>query len=281
MASETAEAVVEEVVREVEGIGQFSRHIQDSIPEIIHFSIQVVLALVIFFVGRIIIRWVRRIVKMSLKRSQVDRGVEQFVDSMLKIGLHMLLIFMIATRFGVEPTSVAALIASAGLAIGFALQGSLSNFAGGILILLLKPFVVGDYIIVNAPNNEGTVKEIQIFYTKLSTSDNKTIVIPNGLLANTILTNVTEKNERRLDLTLGISYQADIKQVKSLVEDILKADESILKDRDVRVFVDSLETNSVVIGLRAWVKSEEYMQTRWRILEEIKLMIDIHNLKMP
>ena len=167
------------------------------------------------------------------------------------------------------------------MAIGLALQGSLSNFAGGVLILLLKPFVVGDYIIEDSQKNEGTVKEIQIFYTKLSTVDNKTIVIPNGTLANTSLTNVTAKDVRRLDLSIDISYEADLRKAKEIIEGLLKEDDSILKEEEILVFVDQLGASSVVIGTRAWVKTDEYWPTRWRLLEEIKLALDENHIEIP
>ncbi|MEG0108796.1 MAG: mechanosensitive ion channel, partial [Lachnospiraceae bacterium] len=177
--------------------------------------------------------------------------------------------------------SVAAVIGSAGIAIGLALQGSLSNLAGGILILLLKPFVVGDYIIEHNQNNEGTVKEIQIFYTKLATMDNKIIVIPNGSLANNSLTNVTGKDERRLDLQVDISYKADLKKTKQLIEQLLREDGQILVNQELAVFVDQLGQHSVVIGIRAWVKTEEYWNTRWRILEEIKETFEREAIEIP
>ena len=133
-------------------------------------------------------------------------------------------------------------------------------------ILLLKPFVVGDDIIVANDGTEGTVKVIQIFYTKLTTVDNKTIVIPNGTLSNSSLTNVTARPERQLDLKVGIAYDADLKKAKDLIETLLKQDDSIIQDEDIKVFVDSLADSSVILGLRAWVKTEEYWSTRWRLL---------------
>ena len=247
---------------------------EDHIPDLVAFGIQVLLALVFFFVGSKIIKWIRKIVKKSFERANADAGVSQFVDSMLKFGLYALLLFIIATKFGVESSSVAALIASAGVAVGLALQGSLSNFAGGILILLLKPFAVGDYIVVTQEGIEGTVKEIQIFYTKLATVDNQTVVVPNSILTNNSLTNVTARPERKLDLKVGISYDADLKKAKSLIEDMLHQDLSVIQDEEIRVFVDSLADSAVVIGLRAWVKTEEYWATRWRLMEEIKLTFD-------
>ena len=161
------------------------------------------------------------------------------------------------------------------------MQGTLSNFAGGVLILLLKPFTVGDYVIVHQEGIEGTVKEIQIFYTKMATVDNQTVVVPNSLLTENSLTNVTARPERQLDLKVGISYDADLKKAKKLIEDMLYSDPTIIQDEDIKVFVDSLAESSVVIGLRAWVKTEEYWKTRWRLLEQIKLTFDEEGIEIP
>ena len=273
---------VTEVTQEaVENANEFVRYFQDHIPALIGFGIKVLVALIAFFIGRILIKWARKIVRASLERSEADKGVEQFVDSVLKAGLYILLIFSIAAKLGVDTTSVAALVASGGVAIGLALQGSLSNFAGGVLILLLKPFTVGDYIIEDSNGNEGTVKEIQIFYTKLSTIDNKTIVIPNGMLTNNSLTNATAKDVRRLDLKVDISYHADLRKAKDIIENLLKKDDCILKDEEITVFVDELAASAVIIGARAWVKSEDFRPTRWRLLEEIKLTLDARGIEIP
>lgn len=280
MDTQATQQVTEQVAEATKEVNQFVQYFVDRLPDLISFGIQVLFAIIFFIIGSKIIKWIRGVVRKSIEKSSADKGVEQFVDSMLKFALYALLIFIIATKFGVESSSVAALIASAGVAIGLALQGSLSNFAGGVLILLLKPFVVGDYIIEDSHGNEGTVKEIQIFYTKLSTVDNKTIVIPNGTLANNSLTNVTAKDQRRLDLTVDISYEADLKKAKRLIEELLYQDESILKDEEIIVYVDQLAESSVVIGSRSWVKTEEYWPVRWRILEDIKLTLDEHGVEM-
>ena len=243
-----AEEVVETTKNAVEEMNQFTAYLQENIPNIIGFGVKVLFAILFFLVGRAVIKWIRKIVRHSMERSNADVGVRQFVDSVLKVVLYFILLFSIATKFGVDAASVAALIASGGVAIGLALQGSLSNFAGGVLILLLKPFEVGDYIIEDTNKNEGTVKEIQIFYTKLSTIDNKTIVIPNGILTNNSLTNATAKDERRLDLKVDIAYEASIKEAKAVIETILKNDEAVLQDEDINVFVDALGESSVVPG---------------------------------
>lgn len=281
----TAEEVTKEVTEvtgsAVKEVSKLTQYLNDHIPDLIGFGVQVLLALVFFFIGGKVIKLIRKIVRRSLERSGADKGVEQFIDSLIKVSLYVLLLFSIAANLGVDTAAVAALFASSGVAIGLALQGSLSNFAGGVLILLLKPFVVGDYIIEDNHKNEGTVKEIQIFYTKLATADNKTIVIPNGTLANSSLTNVTAKDVRRLDLNVDISYDADLKKAKDIIETLLKEDADILKDQEILVFVDQLAASSVVIGTRAWVKTEAYWGARWRLLEEIKLALDAHEIEIP
>ena len=279
--ADTTQEVTDATQEAVKQVNQLTQYVQDSIPGLITFGLEVLAALVAFFIGRLVIRWIRKIVRRSFERSGADKGVEQFVDSLLKYGLYALLVFSLISSLGFDTTSVAAVLASGGVAIGLALQGSLSNFAGGVLILLLKPFVVGDYIIEDTNGKEGTVKEIQIFYTKLSTIDNKTIVIPNGMLTNNSITNATAKDERQLDLRVGISYDADIRQAKNVIEKLLEKDECIIKNEQINVFVHELADNAVVLGIRAWVKNEEYWTTRWRLLEEIKLALDENGIEIP
>lgn len=281
MSSETTNQVVEVTQETVDEVNALVQYIQNSIPNLIGFGLKVLIALLFFFIGRLLIRWIRKVVRRSLERSSADKGVEQFIDSLLKFGLYALLIFSIAAKLGVDTTSVAALVASGGVAIGLALQGSLSNFAGGILILLLKPFEVGDYIIEDTNGNEGFVKEIQIFYTKLSTIDNKTIVIPNGILTNNSLTNASAKAERQLDLRINVSYEADLKEVKKVLSEVVRSDSSIMKDEKIQIFVDSLGDSSVVMGVRAWVSNDDYWDTRWRLTENIKLAMDEHGIEIP
>ena len=279
--ADTTQEVTDATQEAVKQVNQLTQYVQDSIPGLITFGLKVLAALVAFFIGRLVIRWIRKIVRRSFERSGADKGVEQFVDSLLKYGLYALLVFSLISSLGFDTTSVEAVLASGGVAIGLALQGSLSNFAGGVLILLLKPFVVGDYIIEDTNGKEGTVKEIQIFYTKLSTIDNKTIVIPNGMLTNNSITNATAKDERQLDLRVGISYDADIRQAKNVIEKLLEKDECIIKNEQINVFVHELADSAVVLGIRAWVKNEEYWETRWRLLEEIKILLDENGIEIP
>ena len=254
------------------------QYLNDQIPNLIDFLFGVLLALIVFAIGSKLIKWVRKIVRKSLNKANADKGVEQFIDSLLKFGLYAVLLFSIGKNFGLDTTTVAA---SGGVAIGLALQGSLSNFAGGVLILLLKPFVVGDYIIENNTHCEGTVTEIQIFYTKLSTVDQKTIVLPNGTLANHSLVNLTTQGTRKIDLKVSVSYASDLKKAKEILREVLLNEEGILKDKEIQVFVSELGESAVVFGVRGFVKTEEYWPVRWRILENVKLSLDANEIEIP
>lgn len=273
--------VMETTNEAAEDVNVFIQYLQDHIPNLISFAIEIVFALIFFFLGRIAIKWIRKLIRKMLERSNVDKGVETFVDSLLKFMLYGMLLFTIATKFGFDTASVAALIASAGVAIGLAVQGSLSNFAGGILILLLKPFVVGDYIIEDNHGDEGTVKEIQLFYTKLLTVDNRTVVIPNGMLTNNSLTNVTHMDERKLELKVSISYESDLLKAKAVLADLIRKDSRIIQDKEHRIFVDELGDDGVILGMRCWVSTEDYWNVRWDMLEEIKLTFDRESIVIP
>lgn len=273
--------VIETTNEAAEDVNVFIQYLQDHIPNLISFAIEIVLALIFFFLGRIAIKWIRKLTRKMLERSNVDKGVETFVDSLLKFMLYGILLFTIATKFGFDTASVAALIASAGVAVGLAVQGSLSNFAGGILILLLKPFVVGDYIIEDNHGDEGTVKEIQLFYTKLLTVDNRTVVIPNGMLTNNSLTNVTHMDERKLELKVSISYESDLLKAKAVLADLIRKESRIMQDKEHRIFVDELGDDGVILGMRCLVSTEDYWNVRWDMLEGIKLTFDRESIVIP
>lgn len=247
----------------------------------LNLGIRVLFAALILIVGFKIIKMIRKILKKSLTRASVEIGVIQFLDSLLNIALDIVLALIVASNFGFDATSIVALLGSAGVTIGLALQGSLSNLAGGILILLLKPFRVGDYIIEDSNGNQGTVKEIGIFYTKLQTGDNKVVILPNGTLANNSITNFSEAHLRRVDITVGISYTADIKKAKEILQRILNADADVKQDDTKKVFVDSLGASEVVLGLRAYCENAKYWDVKWRLLETIKLTFDEEGIEIP
>ncbi len=252
-----------------------------GLPErAMNMGLRILLALVMFLLGMQVIKLVRRIVKKSLTRGKVDVGVRQFMDSFVKAVLYILLIFMIARGFDVDAASVVALLGSAGVAIGLAVQGSLSNLAGGVLILILKPFLVGDYII-DAGGKEGTVTEIQLFYTKLLTPDNRTVILPNGALANGSLVNITTDKYRRCDISVGISYNSDIGVAREALMKLLAGDEAVLKDREMLVVVDSLGDSAVELIVRCWFTNEEYWDGRYRLTEGIKYALDRAGIQIP
>ena len=257
------------------------KFLRDLPERALNLGIRVVLALVFFIIGMQCIKLLRKIIRKSLERANADVGVTQFLDSFIKIGTYAILIMLIATSFGVDATSIIAVFGSAGVAIGLALQGSLSNLAGGVLILILKPFKVGDYIIEDTNKNEGTVTEIQIFYTKLTTPDNKTIILPNGTLANSSLTNVTHAPYRRNEIKIGISYDSDIKTAKKVLQNLLDGDTGVLQDMDKLVFVDELANSSVVLGVRCWFKNDDFWQGRWRLIEEAKYALEENGISIP
>lgn len=267
-------------VMATDSVGSVKNFLYELPAKALELGIRVVLALLAFLIGVQVIKLIRKIIKKSMQRANADTGAVQFVDSFVKAALYVVLILMIATSFGVDAASIIAVVGSAGVAVGLALQGSLSNLAGGVLLLLLHPFRVGDYI-VDAAGNEGTVTEIQIFYTKLMTPDNKTIILPNGTLSNNSITNVTTAKIRRVDITVGISYGADIKAAKDILLKVLKEDEATLKDQDMTVFVDQLAESSVNLGVRCWFNNDDFWTGKWRITENCKLALDQAGIQIP
>ncbi|PXV96064.1 small conductance mechanosensitive channel [Lachnotalea glycerini] len=251
------------------------------LPDIANFAINVVLSIIIYFIGTKIIDLILRLVDKSCIKIGAEEGAIKFIHSLLRILLYIVLFLIIGKRFGLDNTSMVALLGSAGIAIGLALQGSLSNFAGGILLLILKPFKIGDYIIEQSTGNEGTVTNIDVFYTKVLTADNKMIAMPNGNVINSSITNVTNEDVRRLDIVVGISYESDLKKAKKIIEDMLLQDSARIEERDLNVYVSDLAESSVIIGGRMWVKTEDYWPARWRIIENIKLTFDKNDIMIP
>lgn len=277
-AIETSEELLEQVTQI--DPGAIEKFLSELPEKALHLGVRILLAFLVFLLGVQIIKLIRRIVKKSLIRGKVDVGVQQFTDSFVKAVLYILLIFLIAGSFGVDAASVVALVGSAGVAIGLAVQGSLSNLAGGVLILILKPFLVGDYII-DSEGREGTVTEIQMFYTKLLTADNRTVVLPNGNLANGSIVNVSTDKYRRCDIAVGISYQADIQTAREALMTLLAQDPAVLKDRDMRVVVDALGDSAVQLIVRCWFTNEEYWDGRYRLTEGIKYTLDQEGIQIP
>ena len=278
----TETSVLDELGNEAEKeIGILEQYVRDSLPGLLDFAIDVVLAGIVFIIGTRIIKWLVKIVKNSMTRANIEQGVLTFISSLFRYVLYFVLVLIILSQFGVTASSVIAVLGSAGLTVGLALQGSLSNFAGGVLILLLKPFVVGDYIIENTDKMEGTVAEITIFYTKLLTPDNKAIMLPNGTLSNSSIVNVTAMNKRRLDLRFGVAYDSNIQKVKEILERVAIGDTAIMKEEPTNVFVSELMDSYVEMGVRGWVKTDDYWTAKWRITENVKLEFDKAGISIP
>ena len=254
------------VKESIKDILDFKQYLQDQIPAVTGFCIKVVLSIIVFFVGRKIIHWLLKIMRRSLERANVDAGVVQFASSAGKAILYILLIINIAVSLGVKESSVAALLGT-----------------GGVLLLLFKPFVVGDYIIQDQSNGcEGTVAKIEICYTTLLSIDNKKVVVPNGTLSNSTIINVTAKENRKLEIKVGISYEADIQKAKTILEKILKDDPDTKSDsREMVVFVDELAESAVIMGLRVWVATESYWAVKWRLNQKIKEEFDANGIVIP
>lgn len=254
----------------------------DTLPEkALGLGVRVLIAAVLFFVGSKLIKLIRRITKKSLQKASVETGVIQFLDGLIKVGLYGLLILIIAGNFGFDATGVVALMGSAGVTIGLALQGSLSNLAGGVLILMLKPFKVGDFIMESAHGTEGTVKEIGIIYTRLETVDGKIVVLPNGSLANNSITNASFAPIRRVDLKVGIAYDADLKKAKAVLGEVMEQDADVLHEEPTFVFVDELADSAVILGIRCFCENARYWDVRWRLLENAKLALDAAQIEIP
>ena len=238
-------------------------------------------AVLILVIGFKISNYVVKLAKRVLERSRVDLMIQTFLLSCLKIGLKILVVFMAVTHVGVAASSIVAVVGSAGLTLGLSLQGSLSNIAGGVILLIVKPFQVGDYIIEEGSGMEGTVQSIGIMYTKLSSMDNKAVLIPNGNLSNSSITNVTHQDKRRVDLLIGIEYSEDIRKVKDILAKVIDSETVLLREDPVKIYVSDFKESCIDIGIRYWVRTEDYWDSRWRVLEKIKYAFDEAGVTIP
>lgn len=248
-------------------------------PGLLSFGYRLLIAVIIILIGMRIIKSGRKVLQRTFERMELDLSLSKFLISVLDAIAYALVFFIAADKIGIPSASIIALIGSAGLAIGLSLQGSLANFAGGILILVMRPFVVGNYIICD--NVEGTVHDIGLVYTTLMTVDNKKVTIPNGNLSNSTLVNVTVQEKRRVDIRVGISYSSNMKTAKAILEDIYRSHPLVLEEEDVTVFVDELADSAVMIGGRGWTKTEDYWKAKWDITETVKERFDAAGIEIP
>lgn len=247
--------------------------------DLIGLGSKVLSALVILIIGLWIIKMLMKAVKKIMSNRRLDVSLQGFLTSLISWALKIFLFVTVASQLGIETTSFAAIIGAAGLAIGMALQGSLANFAGGALIMIFKPFKIGDYI--KAQGEEGTVKQIEIFTTKLNTIDNKEIIIPNGTLSNGNIINYSSEGRRRVDLTFGVSYDADIKQTKEVLMSVLTSTPQTLKDPAPTVMVSELADSSVNFLTRTWVNTADYWNVYFYIMENTKIASDKAGIEIP
>ena len=257
--------------------------INSIVEQITHWGLsgiwKIVFALLIWFIGKKLISLSLKLLKKVFDRGSIDVGVVNFTMSIIKFALYAVLILMVIDELGIQTTSLITVFGSAALAVGMSLQGSLSNFAGGVLILIFKPFKLGDYIVVG--NYEGTVRTIEILYTKLTTVDNKVVMLPNGTLSNSNIVNVGAEDFRRLDIEMSIGYSSDLKLAKTLLNTIVNNNPAVIKDRDIKVIVKSLDESCVTLETRVWVKTEDYWDTRFTLLEEYKAEFDKNGIEIP
>ncbi|MFR2034870.1 MAG: mechanosensitive ion channel family protein [Agathobacter sp.] len=274
----TASTEVEEFVQNP---GVVKTYLDKYTPAVIGFLVQIIVAIIVLLVGIKIIKSVVKVIKKGFDRSHIDDGVGTFLTSLIKYALYFILVMAILSSFGIATGSVVAVLGSAGLTIGMALQGSLSNFAGGVLILLLKPFVLGDYIIDNTTGEEGTVSNISIFYTRLKTIDNKVVLIPNGKLSDSCITNVSMMEKRRIDIYVTVSYSADLQKTKNVLNNVAISQVLRLEGEPIDIFVSELKDSAVEMGIRVWAKNEDYWTLKWKMTEDIKNALDANHIEIP
>ncbi len=239
----------------------------------------VLMAIITLLIGLWIIKIVIKLVLKSLSHAKVEESLSKFLCSLVGVLLKALLFVSVASMVGIETTSFIAILGAAGLAVGLALQGSLANFAGGVLILLFKPYKVGNFI--DAQGVTGTVKEIQVFNTILKTPDNKIIIVPNGSISNGIITNFSAESTRRVDMTFGVGYDDDIQKAKQVLQSLVNADERIFKDPEPQIVVAELADCSVNFAVRVWANASDYWGIFFDMQEKVKETFDKEKISIP
>jgi len=253
--------------------------VQKSMEMILQYAPKVALAIITLIIGLWIIGKITNVVKISMEKSKMDETLIPFTTSLISWMLKVLLFVSVASMIGIATTSFIAVLGAAGLAIGLALQGSLANFAGGVLILIFKPYKVGD--LIEASGQIGTVKEVQIFNTILLTPKNEKVVLPNGPMSNNSLVNYTAEGTRRIDLVIGISYDANIDKAKKILLEVMESDENVLTTPSPFVGVDSLGDSSVNLAVRPWSTNDNYWDVYFGITEKAKKALDANNISIP
>lgn len=258
---------------------QITQLFEDNHELLLGYLLQIIAAIFIFYIGRIIARGISRFLERALLSRAVDKAVVSFIASIVYAIVLIATALMALSQIGVQTTSFIAILGAAGLAVGLALQGSLANFASGILIILFRPFKSGDFI--DAGGITGTVDKIEIFQTIMKTPDNKLVIVPNAQITGGAITNYSAEPIRRVDLVIGISYDSDLRKAKQILENILKNDERVLPEPVASVKVAALADSSVNLNVRPWVKSADYWGVYWDTLEKVKLIFDEQGIGIP
>lgn len=260
-------------------VSDISSTLEKIYPKLIDFGGKLLMAIIVYIIGSKIIKFAMKLSDKMMEKSKLDKGVQGFLKSVLKFLLYFVLLVVICGQVGIDTASVITLLGTAGLAFSLALQGSLSNFAGGILILVLKPFTVGDFI--NAQGFEGTVEKIDIFYTTLLTLDNKAVVLPNGTLSNGSIINVTREPMRRLDVKVPIDYSNDIKKATDVLTKVLEKEELRVKEKPVEVIVVEFGDDAIILEIHSWFLKENFAAYRSAVLTDVKKAFDENGLTIP
>ena len=260
-------------------VSDISSTLEKIYPKLIDFGGKLLMAIIVYIIGSKVIKFAMKLSDKMMEKSKLDKGVQGFLKSVLKFLLYFVLLVVICGQVGIDTASVITLLGTAGLAFSLALQGSLSNFAGGILILVLKPFTVGDFI--NAQGFEGTVEKIDIFYTTLLTLDNKAVVLPNGTLSNGSIINVTREPMRRLDVKVPIDYSNDIKKATDVLTKVLEKEELRVKEKPVEVIVVEFGDDAIILEIHSWFLKENFAAYRSAVLTDVKKAFDENGLTIP
>lgn len=280
-AAQETMAVTKEVMQDLTSLkpDAILDTLREWIPGLTAFGYRLVIAGIILLIGMRIAKVIRKMLSRTFQRMDMEVTLSKFLLSSVYVVICGLTLFVAADKIGISSASIIAVLGSAGLALGLALQGSLSNFAGGILILLMKPFKLGDYILCEGM--EGTVSSIGLVYTTLSTLDNKQVIMPNGMLSGSVLTNVTAQERRRLEIKVGIGYGSDLKKAKELLHNLFETHPQMQLEEPVVSFVDQLGESSVIIGARGWVATDDFWAVKWDLMEKIKLCFDEEGVEIP
>ncbi|MEZ8225455.1 MULTISPECIES: small-conductance mechanosensitive channel MscS [Vibrio] len=263
----------------VDGLSQAEQWLTNNSDLFIQYGVNIISALIILFIGNLIVKAVANSVSKVLQKKKMDRAVVEFVHGLVRYLLFVIVLIAALGRLGVQTASVVAVIGAAGLAVGLALQGSLSNFAAGVLIVAFRPFKSGDYVEIGGV--AGSVDSIQIFQTVLTTPDNKMVVVPNGSVIGSPITNYSRHDTRRIDLMIGVSYNADLQKTKALLTKICESDERVLKEPGVQVGVHTLADSSVNFVVRPWVSTAEYWNVYFDLMQAIKEGLDNEGIEIP